>query len=72
MAEQMTTIQLPGADGWMNYGKRTRANMIEEYRKIAQRDKRRAELILAAKDEDFLVEQHTGKCVKRNRVLIKA
>lgn len=70
MSEQMTTIQIPGADGRMLYGRRTRQEMISNYRAMAERKKFRLEKVLSAKDEDFIVMQHTGKCVKRNIVLL--
>lgn len=70
MSEQMTTIQIPGADGLMLYGRRTRQEMISNYRAMAERKKFMLEKVLSAKDEDFIVMQHTGKCVKRNRVLL--
>ena len=72
MSEQMTTIQIPGADELMLYGRRTRQEMISDYRAMAKRKKSRLEKVLSAKDEDFIVLQHTGKCIKRNRVLLKA
>ena len=68
MAEQMTSIRLAGLSGWMNYGRKTRAEMIARYREIAYRNKIEAEAILIAADKDFVVEQHTGKCVRRNVV----
>lgn len=71
MSEQMTTIFLPGVHGWMGYGKQSRSEMILRYRANAAYDKAQAERILAAKDSDFVVEQHTGKCVKRNRVVLQ-
>jgi hypothetical protein len=41
--------------------------MIKVYRDHAMYEKRRAEMILEAKDEEFIVEQYVGKIVERNK-----
>ncbi|WP_025157258.1 hypothetical protein [Leifsonia aquatica] len=67
----MTTVRLrtdhpASGAGLMDYGRKTRAEMIAALRKGAERDKARADAILAASDEEFVVETHTGVLVRRN------
>jgi hypothetical protein len=69
MSDKMTSIRLPHMDGGIaEYGHAyTRAEMIKVYRDHAMYEKRRAEMILEAKDEEFIVEQYVGKIVERNK-----
>lgn len=68
MAERMTTIRVRGDRGhtWSEYGRKTRAEMIAEYRRIAQQDLEQAQKVLDTPDEGFEVQTHTGVIVKRN------
>lgn len=70
MSEKMTSITLPGTQGFMDWGFKSRAEMIATYRKIAEHKKAEAELVIAAADSDFTVEQHTGMHRKHNVVKI--
>ena len=70
MSEKMTSITLPGTQGFMDWGYKERAEMIATYRTIAERQKAEAELVIAAADSDFTVEQHTGMHRKHNVVKI--
>ena len=70
MSEKMTSITLPGTQGFMDWGYKSRAEMIATYRKIAERQKAEAELVIAAADDDFIVEQGYGMHVRRNVVRI--
>jgi hypothetical protein len=64
----MTSICLPGSrdPGWANYGRKTSAEMIEEFRSHARYMRDRAEEILSASDADFQVETYLGLHVRRN------
>ena len=66
MSARMTRISVSGAGGWAQLGRRTRKEMIAQYRAKAECDKLEAEAILSAKDEDFDVETYTGVCTRRN------
>ena len=70
MSEKMTSITLPGTQGFMDWGYKSRAEMIAAYRKIAERQKVEAELVIAAADGDFIVEQGYGMHRRRNVVRI--
>lgn len=74
MSERMTSIHLPSlgpGGGWAEYGRKTRAEMIHRYRRMAEIQKEEAERILAAADEDFEVATYLGKIVERKRELIE-
>lgn len=70
MSEKMTSITLPGTQGFMDWGYKSRAEMIATYRRIAERRKAEAKVILNAADSDFIVEQHIGINVRRNVVRV--
>ena len=70
MSEKMTSITLPGTQGFMDWGYKGRAEMIATYRKIAESEKAEAELVIAAADDDFIVERHTGIHRRHNIVRI--
>ncbi len=69
MSDKMTSIRLSHMDGGIaEYGHTlTRADMIKSYREHAIYKKRRAEMILEAKDDEFIVEQYVGVIVQRNK-----
>lgn len=73
MSERMTGISLPAVrdsgmlHGWQDYGRKTRAEMIAQYREIAERARDAVEKILAADDADFVVETYLGPIATRKR-----
>ena len=71
MSERMTTIRIDGDDGWSNYGYLDRKTMIAAYRRQAKEKMAEAWAVLSAKDDDFVVEQHTGFHVRRNIKVLK-
>lgn len=68
MAERMTTIRVRDdrMHSWSEYGRKTRAEMIAEYRRIAQRDLEQAQKVLSTPDDGFEVHTHTGVIVRHN------
>lgn len=68
----MTSIRVGNHVGYADYGKKSRQEMIESYRRIAERKKLEAEEILLAADSDFIVEQYRGLRVRRDLKLIDA
>lgn len=66
MSELMTSIRIGDQAGRSDWGRKSRKEMIEEYRRIARRDKQKAEEILAASDDEFIVEQHRGLMIRHN------
>jgi len=66
MSEKMTSISITGDDGLMVYGYKSRAEMISQYKTVAQHKLSQAQIVLSAKDEDFIVEQHKGVFVRRD------
>lgn len=75
MSERMTsvTVRVAGfGSGVAEYGRRTRVEMISMLRKKAARDKREAEQILAAADEDFIVETYVGVYAHKNLEVVEA
>lgn len=74
MSERMTDVYLPGlpgGSGRAEYGLKSPAEMIAILRADAEREKRNAEAILAARDEDFTVETYVGVFVKRKRQILQ-
>ena len=70
MAERMTGIHLPSlghGGGWQEYGRQTREHMIARFRRNAQIAKEEAERILAATDDEFVVETYLGPIAMRKR-----
>jgi hypothetical protein len=69
----MMTICLPGVfgSGIADWGKKTVPEMIAMLRKYAEHEKGVAEAILAASDEQFLVETYIGVHVMRNKVVLQ-
>lgn len=64
----MTGIHLPSlGGGWQEYGRQTREHMIARYRRNAQIAKEEAERILAASDDEFVVETYLGPFAQRQR-----
>lgn len=73
MSDRMTGIHLPSlGGGWQEYGRQTREHMIARYRRQAQIAKEEAERILAASDDEFVVETYLGKYAMRNREKVDA
>ena len=68
MSEKMTQIRIPnGHWGFGNYGTQTREHMIQEIKRYAEFEKRKAEAILATADADFVVYTCNGVHIERNR-----
>jgi hypothetical protein len=66
VSERMTSICLPGFSGLAEYGRHSTAEMIEEIRCYAKREKEKMDAILVAKDEDFHVRTYIGVHVHQN------
>ena len=65
-----TTIRLEDTGGYCDWGRKTRDEMIATYRRIAERQKAEAEVILSAADDDFVVYQHRGFYRERDIVVL--
>lgn len=65
-----TSITLLKDPGIADYGKRTRDEMIKQYREYAGLMKARADMILTAADTDFIVEQSAGIHKRTDVVMI--
>ena len=69
----MTSIYLPGLKydiGLAEWGRKTHAEMLAIYRAHAARQRAEADRILAAADEDFVVETYLGQNVQRNTMRV--
>jgi hypothetical protein len=67
VSERMTSIFLPSlglGSGFADWGRKTRPDMIARMRRHAQIQKEEAERILAASDEEFVVETYVGVHVR--------
>ncbi len=53
MSEILTSCHLKGVGGLDEWGRLTRAEIIERTREMARGQKAKAEKLLAARDEDF-------------------
>lgn len=70
MSDKYTHIKLGKNSSLGHRGHASREEMIAEYRDFAEREKRQADAILAAKDEDFIVVQCYGNNVRhKSKVL---
>lgn len=70
MSERMTSVHLPSlgpGNGLAEYGRQDPKKMIYRLRRRAQIAKDEAERILAAPDDEFVVETYLGVYVQRNR-----
>ena len=79
MSERMTSVRLRNpknhgvfGGGVSDYGRRGRAEMIAQLRSYAEAEKRVVDEILAAADEDFIVETYLGVIVQRDRTEVEA
>ena len=64
MSEILTDIGLKGSGGIMEWGRKTRAEMIAKFKHQAELDKAAAERILAASDDEFRVRIVRGPLVQ--------
>ena len=71
MGERMTGVSAPGVAGLQDYGRRTRAEMVEQFRAHYEHQKAEAERALAMKDEDLVVETWLGPVAMRNREVVR-
>ena len=70
MSERMTGIHLPSLGttfGFQEYGRQTREHMIARIRRDAKIALEEAQRILAAPDEEFVMETYLGPIAMRNR-----
>lgn len=70
MSERMTRVHLPSlgpGSGYAEYGRQDPHEMIRRLRRDAEIAKEEAERILAAPDDEFVVETYRGVYVQRNR-----
>ena len=69
----MTAISLPGVwgAGYAVHGKSSIADMLGLIRAHAFSQKQMAEAVLAASDNDFLVETYVGVHVRKNREVLQ-
>lgn len=72
MSEKLTRIDLPGTQGLMDWGEKTAAEMIAQYRAYAARRYSEAKLVLDAPDSAFQIDvvrgplvQHHVRCVQK-------
>jgi hypothetical protein len=65
MSEILTSCHLKGVGGLDEWGRLTRAEIIQKTREMARHDKEQAEKILAARDEDFECKIIRGPYVRR-------
>lgn len=71
MSDRLTSVRVKGMRqglGFADYGRHGRAEMIAKLRRIAELDKATAEKILAATDDQFIVETYVGVWAQRNLV----
>jgi hypothetical protein len=70
MSDKLTGIYLPSlgfGSGWSEWGDHAPAEMIHKIRRNAEIAKEEADRILAAADEDFVVETYYGPFAQKNR-----
>lgn len=73
MSERMTAIHLLGTTrpGIADWGMKTAPEMIEQYRSYARNLLEEAQAVLAASDEEFMVESYRGPWAMRDRKIIQ-
>jgi hypothetical protein len=68
MSERMTDISGgDGTPGWMEYGRKSRAEMIAAYRRVYEHQLAEAERALAVPDDELVVTSFLGVHVQRSR-----
>ena len=65
MSDILTSCHLKGVGGMDEWGRLTRAEIIQRTREMARHDKERAEKILAAPDEAFDCKIISGPLVRK-------
>lgn len=71
MSERMTDISGgDGTPGYMDYGRKSRAEMIASYRRIYQHQLEEAQRALAVPDDELVVTTFLGVHVQRNREVV--
>jgi hypothetical protein len=71
MSERMTAVSGPGVTGVMDYGRRTRAEMLAQYRAHYEGQRAEAERALAMPDDVLTVETFLGPWAMKNREVVR-
>ena len=71
MSDRMTSASAPGVAPVADYGRKTRAEMIEAYRTYYRHVKQEAERALAVHDEQIIVETYLGPQARKNREVVQ-
>jgi len=71
MAERLTSIILKGCEGIADWGRKCPNEMIALYRRKAELEKKQAEAILSAPDDDFYIDTYLGVHVQRKREILQ-
>jgi len=71
MSERVTEISSgPGTPGLMDYGRKTRAEMVAAYRRYYEHQRAEAERALAVADDDLIVTTFLGPYAMKNREVV--
>jgi hypothetical protein len=72
-SERMTSISLPGCvgSGLADWGRKTPAEMIAQYRAYARHLREHADAVLAAPDDAFRVETYVGEYKRHRREVLQ-
>lgn len=70
MSERLTSVSAPGVGGIADCGRKTRAEMIEQFRRYYECQLAEAERALAMPDADLVVETYLGPWAMRNREVV--
>jgi hypothetical protein len=71
VSERMTDISAgDGTPGYMDYGRKSRAEMIAAYRRVYEHQRAEAERALAVPDDELVVTTFLGVHVQRNREVV--
>jgi len=71
MTERFTDCSAPGTTaGVADYGRKTRPEMIAQYRAFFEHQRDEAERALAVPDEDLVVTTYLGSFVRKNRQVV--
>lgn len=67
MSDRLTGIQIEGDNGLAEWGLYSHDEMVAKYRAYGERLRARADAILDAAPEDFIVETYLGPIAMRKR-----
>jgi hypothetical protein len=71
VSDRLTSATAPGIAGVADYGRKSRAEMVSQFKRYYRQQLREAEQALAIADEDIVVETFLGPYAMKNREVVR-